>query len=80
MPGHDTLTDSRVLEATSRQEATQIFNEALEIDMTYEEQSSRARISIDSIQFIDDPIVESQITSSDPANIIEICHYVKLVF
>ena len=34
MPGHDKLTDSRVIEATSEQEAQQIFYEALSNDQT----------------------------------------------
>ena len=66
--GHDQLTDSKAIESSSREEAHKIMYGNVMTDMTYEEQSSRARISIDSIQFIDDPIVESQITSSDPKN------------
>ena len=66
--GHDTLTDPRIIESSSKEEAYKIMYDSVMTDMTYEEQSSRARISIDSIQFIDDPIEESQITLSDPKN------------
>ena len=66
--GHDKLTDSRVIEASSREEAQKIFNEALVNDHTYEEYSAAARVQLENVQFVDDPIVESQITSSNPAN------------
>ena len=35
--------------------------------MEYEEYSSLAGVNVDSIQFIDDPVVGSQITSSNPS-------------
>jgi len=66
--GHDKLTDSRVIEASSLEEAQRIFNEAIVSDMTYEEYSAAARVLVEHVQFIDDPIEESQITSSNPAN------------
>jgi len=66
--GHDKLTDSRVIEATSEQEAQKIFYEALSNDHSYEEYSAAARVHLDNVQFIDGPVVGSSITSSDPAN------------
>ena len=66
--GHDKLTDSRVIEATSLEEAQQIFNEAITNDMTYEEYSAAARVLLENVHFIDDPVVGPSITSSDPAN------------
>ena len=66
--GHDKLTDSRVIEASSREEAQKIFNEAIVNDMTYEEYSAAARVLLENVHFIDDPVEESQITSSDPAS------------
>ena len=47
--GHDKMTDSRVVEATSLEEAQKLFDDEIRIEHTYEEQSSRERISIDSI-------------------------------
>ena len=44
--GHDKLTDSRVIEATSEQEAQQIFYEALSNDHSYEEYSAAARVQL----------------------------------
>ena len=35
--------------------------------MTYEEYSAAARVLLENVHFIDDPVEESQITSSDPA-------------
>ncbi len=67
LPGHDTLTDSRLVMASSLQEAHQIMNEMIDFEQVQEEYSASARIHIDSIQFIDDPVVGSQITSSDPS-------------
>ena len=66
--GHDKLTDSRVIEATSEQEAQKIFYEALSNDHSYEEYSDAARVHLDNVQFIDGPVVGSSITSSDPTN------------
>jgi len=65
--GHDRLTDSRVIEATSLEEAQKIFHNEIKLDMEYEEYSSLAGVNVDSIQFIDDPVVGSQITSSNPS-------------
>jgi hypothetical protein len=66
--GHDRLTDSRAVEASSLQEAHQLMGDTIGFEQTQEEYSSHAIIHIDSIQFIDDPIIESQITSSDVRN------------
>ena len=68
LTGHDTLTDSRVVEASSVQEAHQLMGSTIDIEQVQEEYSGSARISIDSIQFIDNPVVGSQIQSSNPAN------------
>ena len=68
------MTDSRVIEASSLQEARQIFHEVLMNDHSYEEYSSAASatsaalVNLNDVQFIDDPVVGSQITSSDPVN------------
>ena len=45
-----------------------IFNEAIINDMTYEEYSAAARVLLENVHFIDDPVEESQIASSNPAN------------
>ena len=64
--GHDMLTDSRMIEASSLEEAQQIMKETIKKDQTYEEYSGAALVNIDDVQFIDDePIVESNIKSSD---------------
>ena len=41
------------------------FDEALINDHTYEEYSAAARVHLEKVQFIDDPVVESRITSSN---------------
>jgi hypothetical protein len=40
----------------------------LKVEQEYEEYSSSAWVNLDDVQFIDDPVVGSQITSSDPSN------------
>ena len=67
LKGHDTLTDSRVIEAKSFEEAKQLFHDTLKIEQEYEEYSSSAWVNLDDVQFIDDPVVGSQIKSSDPS-------------
>ena len=67
LQGHDKLTDSRVIEATSKEEAQKIFYNEIKLDMEYEEYSSLAGVNVDNVQFIDDPVVGSQITSSNPS-------------
>ncbi len=62
------LTESWVFESTSLGEAQNLFHESLINYYTYEEYSSDELVNLDNVQFIDDPIVCSQITSSDPAN------------
>ena len=42
-----------------------MLNETIDIEQVYEEYSGSARTVIDSVHFIDDPVVDSQITSSD---------------
>ena len=66
LKGHDTLTDSRVIEATSKEEAQKAFYSALKVEQEYEEYSSSAWVNLDDVQFIDDPVRGSQIISSDP--------------
>jgi hypothetical protein len=61
--GQDTLTVSRVIEATSLEEAQKLFYDTLK------EYSSSEWENLDNIHFINDPVVGSQIQSSDPANI-----------
>jgi hypothetical protein len=63
--GHDTLTDSRAVEASSLHEAHNLMIGTINVEQVQEEYSGHATVHIDSIQFIDDPVVESQITSSD---------------
>ncbi len=67
LKGHDTLTDSRVIEAKSLEEAKQLFHGTLNQQQEYEEYSSSAWGNLDDIKFIDDPVVGSQIKSSDPS-------------
>ena len=62
------MNDSRIIEATSLGEAQKIFNDQIEIEHSHEEYSNSARVNIDSVNFIDDPIQGSQITSSDTRN------------
>ncbi len=54
--GHDTLDDSRIIEATSLGEAQKIFDDQIEKEHSYEEYSNSARINIDSENFIDDTV------------------------
>ncbi len=67
LKGHDTSTDSRVIEAKSLEEAKQLFRDTLKEEQDYEEYSSSAWVNLDNVQFIDGPVVGSQITSSDPS-------------
>ena len=60
--GQDTLTVSRVIEATSLEEAQKLFYDTLK------EYSSSAWENLDNVQFINDPVVGLSIQSSDPAN------------
>ncbi len=68
LKGHDMLTDSRVVEATSKEEAQMLFLDQIKMEQEYEEYSAAARVNVDDVQFIDDPVVGSQITSSNPVN------------
>ena len=68
LKGHDMLTDSRVVEATSKEEAQMLFLDQIKMEQEFEEYSAAARVNVDDVQFIDDPVVGSQITSSNPAN------------
>ena len=61
LKGHDTLTDSRVIEAKSFEEAKQLFHGTLKQEQEYEEYSSSAWVNLDDVQIIDDPVVGSQI-------------------
>ena len=60
--GQHTLKVSRVIEATSLEEAQKLFYDTLK------EYSSSACENLDNVQFINDPVVGSQSQSSDPAN------------
>jgi hypothetical protein len=53
-----------VIEAKS--EAKQLFHGTLKVEQVYEEYSRSAWVSLDGVQSIDDPVIGSQITSSDP--------------
>ena len=66
--GHDKLTDSRVIEASSAEEAKREFYATIQQEQEYEEYSNSAWIELGSVQFIDDPIIESNITASDSRN------------
>ena len=66
--GQDILNDSRVIEATSLEEAKQQFKEQLEVEHYYEEYSSSAFVNLDSVQFIDGDVEEGNITASDTRN------------
>jgi hypothetical protein len=54
---HDTLTDSRVIEAKSLGEAKQLFHGTLKVEQEYEEYSTSAWVSLDDVQFIGDPVL-----------------------
>jgi hypothetical protein len=41
----------------------------MKVEQEYEEYSSYAWVNLDDVQFIDDPVIGSQITSSDPTTI-----------
>jgi hypothetical protein len=62
------LNDSSIVEASSLEEARQIYYNLIE-EQTYEEYSSNALVDVDKVDFIDDsPVVSSQIQSSNPRN------------
>ncbi len=65
LKGHDKLTDSRIIEASSLEEAKREFYATIQQEQEYGEYSSSAIIQLDNVQFIDDPVVDSQITPSD---------------
>ncbi len=50
--GHDTLTDSRAVEASSLQEAHEIMAGTINVELVQEEYSENATIHIDSIQLL----------------------------
>ena len=54
LEGHDSLLDSRVILATSKQAAEKIMRDEIDRDYTAEEYSSAAKYGIISIEFIDD--------------------------
>jgi hypothetical protein len=65
--GYDNLNDSRIVEASSLEEARQIYSNLINEEQTYEEYSSNALVDVDKVDFIDDsPAVSSQIQSSNP--------------
>ena len=68
LKGHDNLTDSRVIEASSLEEAKKIFYDIIQQEQEAEEYSNSAWIKLADVQFIDDPIIESNITTSDSRN------------
>jgi len=68
LKGHDKLTDSRVIEAGSLEEAKKVFYDIIQQEQEAEEYSTSAWIKLADVQFIDDPIIESNITASDSIN------------
>ena len=62
------LTDSRVVEASSLQEAQNLFRGEIDMEQAFEEYSGAAFVNVDNVQFIDGPVVGSQITASNPAH------------
>ena len=67
--GYDNLVDSRVVEASSLEEAQKLFSDMISLEQEYEEYSSAAKVDVDQINFIDDsPVVEHRIQRSNPAN------------
>ena len=67
--GHDNLIDSRVVEASSLDEAKRIYSDLIMSEQTFEEYSSNALVDVENIEFLGGkPVEESQITSSDPRN------------
>ena len=69
LKGHDVLTDSRVIEASSgAEEAKKVFYDIIQQEQEAEEYSNSAWIKLVGVQFIDDPIIESNITTSDSRN------------
>jgi hypothetical protein len=68
------LNDSRVVEASSLEEARKIYSNLINEEQTYEEYSSNALVDVDIVDFIDEsPVVSSQIR----AQTCVICHYVR---
>ncbi len=63
---HPAVPPARLIEATSLEEAQKLFYDILKVEQEYEEYSASAWVSLDNVQFINDPVVGSQITSSDP--------------
>ena len=67
--GHDNLIDSRVVEASSLDEAKRIYTDLVMSEQTFEEYSSNALVDVENIDFLGGkPVEESQITRSDPLN------------
>ena len=67
--GYDNLNDSRIVEASSLEEAKDIYSNLINEEQTFEEYSSNALVDVDKVDFIDDnPVVSSQIQSSNPRN------------
>ena len=67
--GHDNLYDSRIVEASSLQEAQKIYEDMIVQESTFEEYSSNALVDVDNVHFIDDsPIQDAMIQHSNPRN------------
>jgi hypothetical protein len=54
LKGHDKLTDSRIIEASSLEEAKREFYATIQQEQKYGEYSSSAIIQLDNVQFIDE--------------------------
>ena len=63
--GHDSLLDSRVIEARSEKEAKEIMMAEIKEAFEYDEFSSCATVNLDSVDFID-TVDESKLTTQHP--------------
>jgi len=52
LKGHDMLTDSRVVEATSKEEAQMLFLDQIKMEQEFEEYSAAARVNVDDVQLM----------------------------
>jgi hypothetical protein len=59
------LTDSRVVEATSKEKAQMLFRDQINVEQSYRQYSAAALVLVEDVHFIDnDPVVESDSTRS----------------
>ena len=73
LKGHDTLTDSRVIEAKSLEEAKQLFHGTLKVEQEFEEYSSSAWVNLDDVQLLMIPLLDHKLHQL----ILLLCHYVR---